>query len=154
MAERILVPIDQKMQLKSGWSQGFAELDVELRADNPETRTYINNKLIRGLPRLAGCMVAFTCEMPADAIPRQFKAEGIFDLSLGAEIIRLTTGRRIHNSVYFDERDSLRATAENLKRRTWIFDAEQIEEYVPPVVITPGPKPPFRLRNMFRTRQG
>lgn len=155
MAERVLVPIDQQKQVKVGWSNGFTQRDVMLRYDNPDYRYYINSEFLRGLPRLGGQVIDFTVEFAANKIPKEYRREGFFDLSLGAQVVRLTTGGRVLGAVGYAERDTLGATASNLKHETWVFDAEQIQDYVPPVRSQPNPRKrtSFWLRDIRITRR-
>lgn len=152
MAERNLIPINQQMQFRAGWSNGYSGLDVELRGDNPATEFYINRKFLRGLPRLGGCVLAFTCEIASDAIPEQYRRTGMFDLSLGSEVVRLTTGSRLEKVIRWDERDTIWETASNLDDNVWVFDAKHLEEYVEPEPQPVPPKKPSRLVTLLRGR--
>lgn len=147
MAERVLVPIDQRKQLKYGWSHDFAILDVELRADNKETAGYITRTFIDELKWLGGKAILFTQEFDYEAVPDQFRGSYVVDLSLGARVVRLTTGQRVKDAVRYDVGGELHSTARNLDTKTWIFDADQIEDYVPPVAPIEPDKP--RRKSLF-----
>lgn len=136
MTERLLVPINQQLQINPDWSQKFGMYDRQLCVDNPRNR-FNDTKTHNELTYLGGAVLDFTGEFDRRKIPEVFDDWLRVDVSLGAKKVRLTTGERVTRAMIelhrpkrlYDEDIFHYMTGSSA--RPWVFAADSLRTHIP-----------------------